>query len=203
MRTSPKNTLRCQIPSKAAPPLLSKFLRLTPGRGKRPEVLFNLDLSSPPALFFVYEIHPYVKLFGKAETVHCEAHYEGLRDDASYDRFTTCLTVRFQNGARSQWTWAGGISIDAAIQEARIVSHGATFIETKEGWDIATPTGTTPLEFVDNDTTLETLFLDDIRGGTDWQADVRTDLEADRISLAAEVSATEGRVVEADEIGSL
>ena len=74
---------------------------------------------------------------------------------------------------------------------------------TKEGWDIATPTGTTPLEFVDNDTTLETLFLDDIRGGTDWQADVRTDLEADRISLAAEVSATEGRVVEADEIGSL
>lgn len=82
-------------------------------------------------------------------------------------------------------------------------SRRATFIETKEGWDIATPTGTTPLEFVDNDTTLETLFLDDIRGGTDWQADVRTDLEADRISLAAEVSATEGRVVEVDEIRSL
>ena len=59
--------------------MTSHFLRLTPGRGKRPEVLFNLKLSGPPALFFVYHVHPYVSLFGAAEWVHCAAQYERRR----------------------------------------------------------------------------------------------------------------------------
>ena len=189
-----------EIVRKSGAPILSHFLRLTPGRGRRPEVLFNLDLSGPPALFFVYQIQPYVKLFGTATSVHCEATYTGLRDDTGYDRFANALTVRFENGARGQWTWAGGIAIDRVIQEARIVTNDATFIETSEGWDIATPEGTSPLEFGETEQTLETQFLADIRGESNWRADARTDLESDWIALAAERSASEGRVFQLDEL---
>jgi biliverdin reductase len=186
--------------SKSGVPVLSHFLRLTPGRGRRPEVLFNLNLSGPPALFFVYQVHPYVKLFGAATSVHCEASYGGLRDDTGYDRFANILTVRFENGTRGQWTWAGGIAIDKAIQEAHIVTSDATFIETGDGWDIATPDGTSSLEFGENEQTLERLFLSDVQGETDWQTDLRIDLESDWIALAAEQSAIEGRVVELSEL---
>ena len=51
------------------PLLTALFVRLTPGRGARPEMLFNLEVSGPPALFFVYQIYPLVDLFGPAEWV--------------------------------------------------------------------------------------------------------------------------------------
>ncbi len=196
--SSEHRALRTSIDQSGAP-VLSHFLRLTPGRGRRPEVLFNLDLSGPPALFFVYQVQPYVKFFGPASSVHCEATYEGLRDDTSYDRFVNALTVRFEKGVCGQWTWAGGITIDRAIQEARIVTTDATFIETDDGWDISTQDTVSPLEFGENEHTLESQFLVDIAGDSDWRADARIDLEADRIGLAAERSASEGRVVDLSE----
>ena len=57
--------------------LVALFARLTPGRGARPEVLFNIPVSGPPALFFVYHIYPLVDLFGPAAWVEGYTHYEG------------------------------------------------------------------------------------------------------------------------------
>lgn len=180
--------------------LTSHFVRFTPGRGRRPEVLFNLEQSGPPALFFVYQVQPYVSLFGAAESVHCHAFYEDLQKDGSYHRFMNTMTVVFEHGGTGQWTWAGGVEIDAALQEARIVTTDATFIETEEGWDISTGEGVEALAFSPPSQTLEQLFLSDIRGETDWRRDALTDLEASLIGLAAERSADEGRVVRMDEL---
>lgn len=175
------------------------FLRLTPGRGKRPEVLFNLDLTGPPALFFVYHVHGYVSLFGPAEWVHSTAQYEGLRADAGYDRFVNTVTVGFASGGTGQWTWAGGIEIASAVQEARIVMEGGTFIETDTGWDVSTRKGTTPLAFGENERSLEEHFVADINGETKWREDAEVALQAAAIGHAAERSAMEGRVVRVDE----
>ena len=61
--------------------LVALFTRLTPGRGARPEVLFNLRVSGPPTLFFVYHVYPLVDLFGPAAWVEGYAHYDGLNAD--------------------------------------------------------------------------------------------------------------------------
>ena len=59
--------------------LLTSFVRLTPGRGARPEILFNLPVSGTPAHFFIYHIYPIVDFFGGAASVKKSAVYEGLR----------------------------------------------------------------------------------------------------------------------------
>jgi predicted dehydrogenase len=181
--------------------LTSHFVRLTPGRGKRPEVLFNLQLTGPPALFFVYHIHTYVSLFGPAQWVHCAAEYEGQREDTGYDRFANTLTVGFASGGTGQWTWAGGIEIEKTVQEARISMNDGTLIETQTGWDISRNAGTTALEFGENNRTLEDLFVADVRGETDWRSDARMALDAAAIGHAAEISAKERRVFELRELG--
>jgi biliverdin reductase len=178
----------------------SHFVRLTPGRGKRPEVLFNLDLSGPPALFFVYHIHTYVSLFGPADWVHCSAHYEGINEDTGYERFSTVLTVGFASGGTGHWTWAGGIAIETASQEARIVTRDATLIETDAGWDISTPTSTFPMMFGEDERSLEQLFVADVCGETEWRADAQIALDAATIGHAAEMSAREKRVVRVAEL---
>ncbi|MBS10009.1 MAG: hypothetical protein CME19_00205 [Gemmatimonadetes bacterium] len=182
------------------PLFTSHFLRLTPGKGKRPDVLLNLDLTGPPALFFVYHIHTYVSLFGPANWVHATAHYEGLKDDKGYDRFTNTVTIGFASGGTGQWTWAGGIEVESAIQEAQIVTRDATLIEAADGWDISTQSDTSPLVFGDNERSLEALFLADVRDETDWRQDARIGLASAAIGHAAEISAREGRVVRMDEV---
>ena len=59
--------------------LLTSFVRLTPGRGARPEILFNLPVSGTPAHFFIYHIYPIVDFFGGAASVKKNAVYEGLK----------------------------------------------------------------------------------------------------------------------------
>ena len=176
--------------------LTSHFLRLTPGRGRRPEVLFNLKLTGPPALFFVYHIHGYVSLFGPAEWVHSAARYEDQREDTGYDRFMNTLTVGFSSRGTGQWTWAGGIEIENTIQEARISMSEGTLLETETGWDISRNSETVTLEFGQNERTLEDLFVADVRGETDWLTDANVALNAAAIGHAAEISATEQRVVQ-------
>ena len=61
--------------------LLTSFVRLTPGRGARPEILFNLPVSGTPAHFFIYHIYPIVDFFGGASSVKRNAVYEGLREE--------------------------------------------------------------------------------------------------------------------------
>ena len=178
----------------------SHFLRLTPGRGRRPEVLFNLNLTGPPALFFAYHVHTYVSLFGPAQWVHCSARYEGLRPDTGYDRFMNTLTVGFADGGNGQWTWAGGIAVESAVQEARVVMSEGTWMETETGWDLSTTSGTSSLEFGDNVGSLEDLFVADIKGETDWRGDVHVALSTAAIGHAAEISARESRVVTIDEL---
>ena len=102
-------------------PLASLFVRLTPGRGARPEVLFNLDRSGPPALFFVYHVYPVLDLFGKVDWVESGAEYVGLQESGGYDRFLNTLTVGFRHGGIGRWTWAGGIEIDGAEEYQRIL----------------------------------------------------------------------------------
>lgn len=180
--------------------MTSHFLRLTPGRGRRPEVLFNLKLSGPPALFFVYHVHTFVSLFGAAEWVHCAAQYDGLNAEDGYDRFMNTLTLGFASGGTGQWTWAGGIEIESAFQEARIVMRDGTLIETDTGWDVSVPSATSSLVFGDNARTLEDLFVADIRAETDWRTDAAVALDAAAIGHAAEISAKESRVVQMEEV---
>ena len=74
------------------------FVRLTPGRGRRPEVLFNHEVSGPPALFFVGHIYPLIDLFGPAAWVEGAAEYVGLDAQNRYERFANSVTVGFQRG---------------------------------------------------------------------------------------------------------
>ena len=60
--------------------LLTSFVRLTPGRGARPEILFNLPVSGAPAHFFIYHIYPIVDFFGGAASVKKSTVYEGLKE---------------------------------------------------------------------------------------------------------------------------
>ena len=144
--------------------LLTSFVRLTPGRGARPEILFNLPVSGTPAHFFIYHIYPIVDFFGGAAFVKRNEVYEGLAENGQYDRFVNTLTVEFKRGGIGQWTWAGGIAINAAEEHERYVLTEGTISDAGGEWHCTTPSGVTPLSIPDSQQpTLQELWLSEIR----------------------------------------
>lgn len=170
--------------------LLTSFVRLTPGRGARPEILFNLPVSGTPAHFFIYHIYPIVDFFGGASSVKRNAVYEGLRENGQYDGFVNTLTVEFKRGGIGQWTWAGGIAINAAEEHERYVLTEGTISDAGGEWHCTTPSGVTPLSIPDSpQPTLQALWFSEIRDAADQPPnleDAAVALEAIRISLASE-----------------
>ena len=183
--------------------ITSIFIRLTPGRGARPEILFNLKVSGPPAVFFIYHVYPVVDLFGKAAWVEGGAQYEGLNEQGKYERFTNTVNVGFVDGGLGQWTWAGGVEINAPEEYQRYVLTGGTIIrqqglplsEAKGLWIKSTKSGIEEIKASEGPSkSLEELFLDEvIQKASSWQKDAETALEAIRLSLAAEQSVKENR----------
>ena len=173
------------------------FVRLTPGRGARPEVLLNLPVSGPPALFFVYHVYPVVDLFGPADWVEASCRYEGL-DPATgrYRRFHNQMTAGLAGGTAT-WSWSGGIEVDAAEQFERLVLTGGT-LSYGDGWSVATSAGREDLVVPKTPmpTSLEALFLSEVRNECmKWQDDLLTAAAATRLCLGAERSmAAGGRV---------
>ena len=174
--------------------LLTSFVRLTPGRGARPEILFNLPVSGTPAHFFIYHIYPIVDFFGGAASVKRNAVYQGLRENGQYDGFVNTLTVEFKRGGIGQWTWAGGIAINAAEEHERYVLTEGTISDAGSDaggeWHCTTPSGVTPLSIPDSpQPTLQELWFSEIRDAADQPPnleDATVALEAIRISLASE-----------------
>ena len=170
--------------------LLTSFVRLTPGRGARPEILFNLPVSGTPTHFFIYHIYPIVDFFGGAASVKKSAVYEGLRENGEYDRFANTLTVEFKKGGIGQWTWAGGIAINAAEEHERYVLTEGTISDAGGDWHCTTPSGVVPLSIPDApQQTLQELWLSEIRDAADQPpnlGDAEVALEAIRISLASD-----------------
>ena len=176
------------------------FTRLTPGRGQRPEILFNISISGPPALFFVYNIYPLVDCFSPATWVEAAAHYENLHDNGTYDSFANSVTVGFENGGIGQWNWAGGIEISHAEEYRRIVMTGGTLINRGDGWCLSTKSGERDLRATEpSDITIQTQFLNDIHNGN-WQTDACTAINAALIGLAAERSMQENRRIPLSEL---
>ena len=169
--------------------LLTSFVRLTPGRGARPEILFNLPVSGTPAHFFIYHIYPIVDFFGGAASVKRNEIYEGLKENGQYDRFVNTLTVEFKRGGIGQWTWAGGIAINTAEEHERYVLTGGTISDASGEWHCTTPAGVTPLIIPDSQQpTLQELWLSEIQEAADQLpclADAAVALEAVRISLSS------------------
>ncbi len=170
--------------------LLTSFVRLTPGRGARPEILFNLSVSGTPAHFFIYHIYPIVDFFGGAASVKKSAVYEGLKENGQYDGFVNTLIVEFKRGGIGQWTWAGGIAINAAEEHERYVLTDGTMSDAGGEWHCTTPSGVTPLSIPDSpQQTLQELWFSEIRDAADQPPnleDATVALEAIRISLASE-----------------
>ena len=170
--------------------LLTSFVRLTPGRGARPEILFNLPVSGTPAHFFIYHIYPIVDFFGGAVFVKRNAVYEGLRENGQYDGFVNTLTVEFKSSGIGQWTWAGGIAINTAEEHERYVLTEGTISDAGGEWQCTTPSGVTPLSIPDSpQQTLQELWFSEIRETADHPPnleDATVALEAIRISLATE-----------------
>ena len=170
--------------------LLTSFVRLTPGRGARPEILFNLPVSGTPAHFFIYHIYPIVDFFGGAVSVKRSAVYEGLRENGQYNQFVNTLTVEFKRGGIGQWTWAGGIAINAAEEHERYVLTDGTISDAGDRWHCTTPAGVTPLVIPDSpQPTLQELWLSEIQNAANQPPnleDARVALEAIRISLSSE-----------------
>ena len=170
--------------------LLTSFVRLTPGRGARPEILFNLPVSGTPAHFFIYHIYPIVDFFGGASSVKRNAVYEGLRENGQYDGFVNTLTVEFKRGGIGQWTWAGGIAINAAEEHERYVLTEGTISDAGGEWHCTTPSGVTPILIPDSpQQTLQALWFSEIREAANQPPnleDATVALEAIRISLASE-----------------
>ena len=177
------------------PLLMGLFVRLTPGRGARPEILFNLNTSGPPALFFVYQVYSLVDLFGPAAWVESHAEYVGLNEDGAYQCFVNTVTVGFVRGGLHQWTWAGGIEIKEAEQFQRLVLGGGTLLQQNGRWCRSTSGGLEEIQpGVGDARTLETLFLEEVRGEeTGWREDVQRAFDAMQIGLAAERSVQEDR----------
>ena len=175
--------------------ITSIFIRLTPGRGARPEILFNLKVSGPPAVFFIYHVYPMVDLFGKTAWVEGGAQYEGLNEQGKYERFTNTVNVGFMDGGLGQWTWAGGVEINAPEEYQRYVLTGGTLIRQQGGWIKSTKSGIEEIKASERPSkSLEHLFLDEvIQKASSWQKDAETALEAIRLSLAAEQSVKENR----------
>ena len=176
---------------------LTSFMRLTPGRGTRPEILFNLRVSGIPAHFFIYHIYPIVDLFGEVKWVEGAAYYEGLTESGQYNQFVNSVTVEFKGGGIGQWNWAGGIAINSAEQHERYVLSGGTLIDDGNGWQCSTPTGITKLPITNtHHLTLQELWLSEIQQTTHappCHADAEVALSSIRISLAAEQSISENR----------
>jgi predicted dehydrogenase len=171
--------------------LLASFLRLTPGRGGRPEILFNLPVSGPPAHFFIYHIYPMVDLFGPASWVEGGAVYEGLTPQGQYHCFANTVNVGFKKGGIGQWTWAGGIEINTAEQHQQYVLTSGTILHREEGWICSTRSGIERIPPIDAPSvSLQELWLQEIQSGDASVAhiDAITALEAIRISLSAEKS---------------
>ena len=183
--------------------LVAVFARLTPARGARPEVLFNLHASGPPSLFFVYQVYPLVDLFGPASWVEGYARYDGLNSAGTYERFVNRVMVEFAGGGTAEWTWAGGISIGKAEQYQRMVMEEGTMVHEGGGWRLSTGDGNeVSLPSPGQETSLESLFLDEVRGRRDgWRADLVTALDAIRIGLGAEAAANRGGRVHLEDRG--
>ena len=175
--------------------LLTSFLRLTPGRGARPEILFNLSVSGPPAHFFIYHIYPVVDLFDGVSWVEAGAVYEGLTNQATYNRFVNTVNVGFKAGGIGQWTWAGGIEIKAAVQHQHYVLTDGT-ITSQGGWRSSTRSEIEEIQPIDAPSiSLQELWLREIQDGDSGaaHADAETALEAIKVSLSAEQSILESR----------
>ena len=164
------------------------FVRLTPGRGARPEVLLNLPVSGPPALFFVYQVYPLVDLFGAAGWVEASCRYEGL-DPATgrYRRFQNTVTAGLAGGTAT-WVWSGGVEIDEAEQFERLVMSGGTLVRAGGAWSVATPSGRKALAAEEAAAGEEQRRLErDVRGEeTGWRSDLATAADAARLGLRAE-----------------
>ena len=177
--------------------LFSSFVRLTPGRGARPEILFNLPVSGIPAHFFIYHIYPVVDLFGDGAWVEGAACYEGLTEMGQYDRFVNSVTVAFKRGGIGQWSWAGGIAINSAEQHERYILTEGTLSDDGKGWKCSTPMEVTDLEIPKTPKpTLQRLWLTEIEESKVQEpsyADVEVALSSIRISLAVEQSIHENR----------
>ncbi|MCZ6678831.1 MAG: Gfo/Idh/MocA family oxidoreductase [Candidatus Poribacteria bacterium] len=178
--------------------LLTAFLRLTPGRGARPEILFNLPVSGPPAHFFIYHIYPMIDLFGNVAWVEGGAVYEGLTDQGGYNRFANTVNVGFKSGGIGQWTWAGGIEIREAEQHLRYVLTGGTISHSGGKWYCSTGLGMAEIPPIDAPSiSLQELWVGEIQNQETSAAhrDAATALEAIRVSLSAEQSMRENRRV--------
>ena len=178
--------------------LVASFMRLTPGRGGRPEVLFNLQISGPPAHFFIYHIYPVVDLFGQAEWVEANAIYSNLNDSGSYDQFVNIVTVGFKGGGIGHWTWSGGIEIQSAEQHHRYVLDGGTLVNSGGGWQISTRSGIesitpTSVQY----SSVVDLWLSEVLNNNlvSAQTDTTKALDAIRVSLLAEKAMQENRRV--------
>jgi biliverdin reductase len=179
--------------------LWAGFWRLTPGRGARPEILFNLPVSGPPAHFFVYHIYPVVDLFGSAEWVDGSAVYEGLNDEGKYNRFVNTVTIGFLNGGIGQWTWAGGVETNRPEQHCRYVLNGGTVLNDGEGWRCATSSGIEEIQRLEaSNISIQERWAHEILDGNVETAiaDTAIAFEAIRISLAAEQSMQEHRRID-------
>ena len=176
--------------------LLTTFLRLTPGRGVRPEILFNLPVSGPPAHFFVYHIYPIIDLFGGVRSVEGAAVYEGLTDQGNYNRFVNTVNVEFKNGGVGNWVWAGGVEIQDSEQHARYVLTGGTISDSGRGWHCSTGAGIEEIPPVDAPSiALQERWIQEIQTQDTSAADrdAATALESIRVSLSAEQSMQEQR----------
>jgi len=186
-----------QIVQEHGPLRVAMFTRLTPGRGARPEILFNLNISGPPALFFIYHVHPVIDLFGPVEWVEGGAEYEMLDEHQSYLSFVNTVNVRFCNGGLGQWLWAGGIEIQTAEEYRRYVLAKGTLIEQQGRFLLSKRSGIEELNPLETDfPSLEELFLQDIAGEeTKWLNHAEIALQAIRVSLTAEQSMLQNKRV--------
>ena len=176
--------------------LLTAFLRLTPGRGVRPEILFNLPVSGPPAHFFVYHIYPIIDLFGDVRLVEGSAVYEGLTNQGNYNRFVNTVNVEFKNGGVGTWVWAGGVEIEESEQHARYVLTGGTISDNGRKWHCSTGSGVEEIPPVDAPSiSLQERWIQEIQTQDTNAADrdAAVAREAIRVSLSAEQSMQEKR----------
>lgn len=187
---SPVSAKLQEAVSSLGPLLQASFTRLTPGRGARPEVLFNLELSGPPALFFIYHIYPLIYLFGPASWVSASDRYIDLQENGSYQRFTNSVSTGFLRGGLAQWTWCGGIAIRKAEEFQQIVLENGSLLRSADDWQLSTPDRVEVLSDEEGDSpSLESCFLADILDGdTTWREDFSRAVDAVRLSLAAEAS---------------
>ena len=176
--------------------LLTTFLRLTPGRGARPEILFNLPVSGPPAHFFIYHIYPIIDIFGGVRSVEGSAVYEGLTDRGNYNRFVNTVNVEFKNGGVGSWVWAGGVEIQDSEQHSRYILTGGTISDSGGKWHCSTRAGVEEIVPVDTpNVSLQERWVQEIQTQETSVAhrDAITALEAIRVSLSAEQSMQEKR----------